>query len=929
MPTTTVYRLKSDPAVGARFDLLVPQYGVPDFLGVARFSLGSVLITWALSNGDTPPAIVRRSQDQFTWEVVAALDRGYDSFVDDNLPDGDYFYQVGLGRQVIAVSGWLQSSAITVYNALAIPGNFAAANGVSGVNLSWTQGEPVDLVTGFEIQRSPANLNTWVTVITPNPVGTDRAATDTSAVPGTSYDYRMRALGDGGIFSDYCAKINITASSGATQPPTNFVATVASSSSINLTWNVSPTTGATTVIERSPNGSTGWTVITTQATGVSSYTDTGLAASTIYYYRAKAHTNSGGDSTYTSVTNATTSGSSPNPPTNPTATPGATDITVAWTASTTSGVETKVERSDDGTTGWAVLATVPNGTNSYDDTGLGSGITKYYRMRAHNVTSDAYSAYTSVVHTTTGSPPAWDAQFISQNVPSTAEADTVFSAQITFKNTGTQAWNAVALLGQSPKLISQSPAHNMNWGTDFIIEGQGQNVLPGQTFTFTSNLKAPSALGSTDFQWRPFVQYSINNYFGDFSTLTTINVTANTTPPYSPPPTPPVQDGRRALTAADLTYIGSFRPMAATNSADYSEIGIALRITAGTRTLILNQNFGSGSTAGVNEISIPTPAIWDGTRTGALALPASTQIRHWGAISNAASGATGSNLHGPVGGIYFDDATKLLWWTFYNAYWAGGNTLPILNCTQLNDDGTTAWVGSWTVPNQKYYWSGVTRVPTAFATKYTSGNTLGMGFGGEFSVVAPCSRGPAFCVFADPTPVAGIGAVASVTRLVDYTQTIEAAFRTGDYFLANLSYWNTQPTSIDRGSWCAGDDSRAGIMIYWNNIRGFIAFTELAKGRIGYDYAAGTIAALAQDMYVYDPDEMGAGAGGSGSHALTPYLRIRDFTPLQFTSKPSGTCPIRGVCADEANRLIYVCEAACYKSGTELSPLIHVFQVAP
>ena len=58
-------------------------------------------------------------------------------------------------------------------------------------------------------------------------------------------------------------------------------------------------------IERSPDGSTGWTQIATVAEGVTVYSDTGRVADTTYHYRVRAY-NDNGDSEYCASDSATT-----------------------------------------------------------------------------------------------------------------------------------------------------------------------------------------------------------------------------------------------------------------------------------------------------------------------------------------------------------------------------------------------------------------------------------------------------------------------------------------------------------------------------------------------------------------------------------------------------------------------------------------------
>ena len=67
-------------------------------------------------------------------------------------------------------------------------------------------------------------------------------------------------------------------------------ATVISDTQIDLSWtnvsNEDASPGYT--IERSPNGSSSWSALTTKAQNVTTHSDTGLTASTRYYYRVKA-----------------------------------------------------------------------------------------------------------------------------------------------------------------------------------------------------------------------------------------------------------------------------------------------------------------------------------------------------------------------------------------------------------------------------------------------------------------------------------------------------------------------------------------------------------------------------------------------------------------------------------------------------------------
>jgi len=86
--------------------------------------------------------------------------------------------------------------------------------------------------------------------------------------------------------------------------PSNLAATATSATQINLTWTDNATNETGFVLERQI-GSGAWTQIASLAAGVTSYSDTGLTASTQYGYRVMA-TNSAGDSASSNVANVMT-----------------------------------------------------------------------------------------------------------------------------------------------------------------------------------------------------------------------------------------------------------------------------------------------------------------------------------------------------------------------------------------------------------------------------------------------------------------------------------------------------------------------------------------------------------------------------------------------------------------------------------------------
>jgi hypothetical protein len=80
----------------------------------------------------------------------------------------------------------------------------------------------------------------------------------------------------------------------------------------------------------------------------------------------------------------------------------ATEIDLTWTDNPSDETAFHIERSPDGNTGWAEIATVAAGVTSFQDAGLACETPYYYRVRAYRAGDGQYSAYLNTDGDTTG-----------------------------------------------------------------------------------------------------------------------------------------------------------------------------------------------------------------------------------------------------------------------------------------------------------------------------------------------------------------------------------------------------------------------------------------------------------------------------------------------------------------------------------------------
>ena len=275
------------------------------------------------------------------------------------------------------------------------PSNLVASTpNARQVNLSWNNNSGNQ--TKIEIHRSENN-DSFVEVGSIG--GSSTTYTDQNLTPNKKYYYKVRALNNGGS-SAFSNVAEATTLPEIPKAATGLTSTAVSSSQIDLKWTDNSDNETGFDLERSSDGSN-FSGLTSLGAGVVTFQNTGLSASTKYYYRVRAK-NSAGVSDWSNIADATTQSLPVTVFAAPTnlrlkSTITVNQIGLEWNDNAVDETGYELVRSQDGVN-WNIVKSdiVPN-TTEYLDKPVRSGQKYYYKVRA--VRNTLFSSYSNVLET--------------------------------------------------------------------------------------------------------------------------------------------------------------------------------------------------------------------------------------------------------------------------------------------------------------------------------------------------------------------------------------------------------------------------------------------------------------------------------------------------------------------------------------------------
>ena len=405
--TTYYYKIKAEGNPDSAWSAVESATTAPSSLAATATSNSAINLTWtgngsnAAIHGYTYACATNSSFTGATYNYVAG--NGSTSASHTGLSTATtYWFKI---KAEGTSSDAFDSPYGTVVTTTTTPASLAASViSSSQINLSWSGNSGNSNIQGYTIASATNSSFTGAAYQYVAGAGST-SFNNTGLYAGTTYYYKIKAEGTSDSYdSAFTTYITATTTAAAPNAPSGLTASSVSSSQINLSWTDNSSNETGFEVKRATDSAFTQNVIWIGNIQGSSYSNTGLSASTTYYYKVRAE-GTAQDSAYTATASATTNTSGdtiPNAPSGLGATVVAsTQVNLSWTDNSSNETGFEVKRATDSAFTQNVVWIGNIQGSSYANTGLNPSTTYYYKVRAEGTAGkSAYSASVSV--TTSG-----------------------------------------------------------------------------------------------------------------------------------------------------------------------------------------------------------------------------------------------------------------------------------------------------------------------------------------------------------------------------------------------------------------------------------------------------------------------------------------------------------------------------------------------
>ena len=209
---------------------------------------------------------------------------------------------------------------------------------------------------------------------------------DSGLIKSHSYTYRITALDNSGNVTGRSGEI--TVNTGMVKTPAGLVLTPLGPDSVKLEWHYDDNEKYETVVERRKAGSSDWQTVAYVPAGKTGYTDTGLVADTLYYYRIAAVSGTNIYSVYYPRSGGNSVRTLMEPPGNLTGyVTGNLNIHLSWTD--VKGETGYIIERSEGDGNFAIVAITGENRSTWTDTDTVDGRIYTYRVKAENAVNES------------------------------------------------------------------------------------------------------------------------------------------------------------------------------------------------------------------------------------------------------------------------------------------------------------------------------------------------------------------------------------------------------------------------------------------------------------------------------------------------------------------------------------------------------------